>query len=407
MSAARQLAADSITLFRGDTESLPDVVNLLERMQPEYYAQEVEKIFRRAWLPVVPLSELPQPDGYIVVEVPALKASLLFTRDAQGVVRAFYNVCRHRANRLVPDGKGCAKSFTCGFHAWTFGVDGQLAAVTDASQFPGLDRSRWGLVPVTCETWEDLVFVNFSKQPQCSLRRWLGELYEGYHGYFEGREQIANWSIVVNANWHITVNAFTEGYHSLFLHKNTLPDYQGGKGNPMRHRPFIEVLERHGRYSAKANPDHVMPPVEATAYKNGRKLYPAFPPVDCTAPDFPRGVNPGRIEGWAFDIVELFPHFVLIQGADWHQMMWFWPIDVDHTEIRVIDYAYAARTLGDRMAHSYLRVRNREVFREDISTMEAIHAMMRAGATPQIILSRQEMLIRKHYGTAAAMVATA
>ena len=396
--------AQTTTIFRGDTARLRNVVNLLEKIQPAYFQQEVTKIFRRAWLPVTSASELPQQGSYVVVEVPPLGASLLVVRGQDNVVRAFYNICRHRANKLVQDTKGCKLGFTCGFHAWTFAADGRLAAVTDESQFVGLDKSKYSLIPVACEVWEDFVFVNFDREPRETLREWLGDIHGGYRGYFDDRQQIANYSIVVNANWHITVNAFTEGYHSLFLHKNTLPDYQGGKGNPMRHRPFLEVMARHGRYSAKANPDHKMTPVEAVAYTHGRKLYPAFPKVDTSAPDFPTSVNPGRIDGWAFDILELFPCFVLIEGADWHQNMWFWPIDADHTEIRVVDYAYKSKTLGDQLAHSYLRVRNREVFREDISTMEAIHAMLKSGAMPEITLSQQEMLIQKHYAMAEQMV---
>jgi phenylpropionate dioxygenase-like ring-hydroxylating dioxygenase large terminal subunit len=395
----------SITVFRGDTR-LDNVVNLLEKIQPEHFAREVDKIYRRAWLPVTSMSDLPEPGSYVTIAVPPLKASLLITRAADGEVRAFHNVCRHRANKLVPDGeKGCKHRFTCGFHAWSFASDGKLAVVMDESQFVGLDKSRYGLVPVHCEVWEDFVFVNFDPAPRETLAEWLGDIHGGYKGYFDGREEIANWSIVVNANWHITVNAFTEGYHSLFLHKNTLPDYQGGSDNPMRHRPFLEIMPRHARYSAKANPNHKMTPVEAIAYNAGRKLYPAFPPVDCSGPDFPKAVNPGRVDHWAFDIVEFFPCFVLIEGADWHQNMWFWPVDADHTEIRVVDYAYEAKTVGDRLAHSYLRVRNREVFREDISTMEAIHASLKSGAVSEVILSQQEMLIQKHYAMAAAMVA--
>jgi Rieske 2Fe-2S family protein len=397
-------AAKSITVFKGDTTRLKNVVNVLERIQPASFREEVEKIYRRAWLPVTSMSELRQRGSYVVVDVPPFMASLLITRGEDDVVRAFHNVCRHRGNKLVRDGKGCKLAFTCGFHAWTYAADGRLASVTDESQFVGLDKSTHGLLPVHCEVWEDFVLVNFDRQPRETLRDWLGDVYDGYKGYFNQREQISNWSIVVNANWHITVNAFTEGYHSLFLHRATLPDYQGGKGNPMRHRPYLEVMPRHGRYSAKANPDHKMTPVEEISYQAGRKLYPAFPPVDSSAPDFPKAVNPGRIEHWAFDILELFPCFVLIEGADWHQNMWFWPIDADHTEIRVVDYAYQAKTVGDKLAHSYLRVRNREVFREDISTMEAIHASLKSGAMSEVILSQQEMLIQKHYATVEEMM---
>jgi phenylpropionate dioxygenase-like ring-hydroxylating dioxygenase large terminal subunit len=396
----------SITIFKGDTSDLKSVVNLVEKIQPSHFEKEVEKIFRRAWLPVVSISDLPQRGSYVAVYVPPLKASVLVVRGQDDVVRAFYNICRHRGNKLVNDGeKGCKLAFTCPFHAWTFAADGRCAGVTDEPQFTDLDKSKLGLLAVHCEVSGGFVFVNFDREPRETLAAWLGDIHGNYGSHFDGREQIANWSILVNASWHITVNAFTEGYHSLFLHRATLPDYQGGKGNPMRHRPFLEVMQRHARYSAKANPDHKMTPVEAIAYNAGRKLYPAFPHVDTSAPGFPKAVNPGRVDNWAFDITEFFPCFVLIDGANWHQAMWFWPVDADHTEIRVVDYAYQAQTVGDRLAHSYFRARNREVFREDISTMEAIHASMKTGVMPEINLSQQEMLLQKHYSMVERMVA--
>ncbi len=396
----------SITVFKGDTRDLKNVVNLMEKVQPAHFEKEVDKIYRRAWLPVTTTADLPQRGSYVAVYVPPLKASVLVVRGQDDVVRAFYNICRHRGNKLVGDGEqGCKLAFTCPFHAWTFAADGRCVLVTDDTQFVDLDKSKMSLLPVHCEVSGPLVFVNFAEKPKETLAEWLGDLHGNYGEHFDGREQIAHWSILVNASWHITVNAFTEGYHSLFLHKATLPDYQGGKGNPMRHRPFLEVMQRHARYSAKANPDHKMTPVEAVAYDAGRKLYPAFPHVDTSAPGFPSGVNPGRVDNWAFDITEFFPCFVLIDGAEWHQAMWFWPVDADHTEIRVVDYAYKAQSVGDRLAHSYLRARNREVFREDISTMEAIHASMKTGVMPEVILSQQEMLLQKHYAMVDRMVA--
>lgn len=396
----------SITIFKGETTGLPNVVNLYEKIQPDHFSREVDKIFRRAWLPIASTADLLQKGSYVAVQVPPLKASILVVRGQDDVIRAFYNICRHRGNKLVADGEqGCTRAFRCPFHAWTYAGDGRLIGVTDESQFVGIDKDNLSLLPIHCEVSGGFVFVNADPQPKESLAEWLGDLHGTYGDHFEGREQIAHWSTEVNASWHICVNAFTEGYHSLFLHRGTLPDYQGGKDNPMRHRPFLEVMKRHARYSAKANPDHKMTPVEALAYDAGRKLYPAFPHVDTSAPDFPKAVNPGRVNDWAFDITEFFPCFVLINGANWHQAMWFWPIDADHTEIRVIDYAYRAESLGDRLAHSYFRARNREVFREDISTMEAIHASMKTGVMHEVVLSQQEMLLQKHYAMVDRMVA--
>jgi phenylpropionate dioxygenase-like ring-hydroxylating dioxygenase large terminal subunit len=396
--------APSITVFKGDRSKLESKVNLLERIQPNYFKGEVDKIFKKSWLPVTSTVELPEPGSFIVVDVPPLKASIVVVRGSDGEVRAFYNICRHRANKLEMSERGVKKSFACEFHGWNYSTRGKLVGVTDETQFVGLDKNDYGLIAVHCEVWETFVFVNFDDKPSQTLKEWLGVMHDGYQGFFDTREQIAHWSITVKANWHVTINAFTEGYHSLFLHKATLPDYQGGNDNPMRHRPFLEIMEHHGRYSAKANPLHKMTPVEKLCYEAGRLMYPAFPHIDTSAPNFPTSVNPGRVENWAFDITELFPCFVLINGVNWHQCMWFWPIDENHTEIRVIDYAYPAQTIGDHLSHSYFRVRNREVFREDISTMEAIHASLKTGVMADVVLSQQEMLLQKHYAVAKEMM---
>ena len=77
-------------------------------MQSEYYAREVERIFRRAWLAVASAADLPADNDYVVVDVPTLASSLIIARGADGQIRAFHNICRHRGNRLVNAGKGCA-----------------------------------------------------------------------------------------------------------------------------------------------------------------------------------------------------------------------------------------------------------------------------------------------------------
>ncbi len=87
--------AEVQSVIRGDQTGLKDRVDILEKISPEYYAQEKEKIFRRAWLCVAHASDLPEKGGYRVVEVPTFKASLLITRARDGKIRGFHNICRH------------------------------------------------------------------------------------------------------------------------------------------------------------------------------------------------------------------------------------------------------------------------------------------------------------------------
>jgi len=399
----------SITEFRGDTSRLRNVVPIAERFTPEFHALERQLIFARAWLPVAATVDLPDKGSYVVVDVPPMRTSLIVVRSDDGKVRAFHNVCRHRGDKVIHpehgEQEGCKRYFVCGFHGWAYSNAGKLVSVTDDTQFVGLDREQFGLVPVHAEEWESLVFVNFDKQPRESLREWLGDFHDQYQGFAAGREKIAEHRVVLKTNWNIAVNAFCEGYHNLYIHRNTVPDYQGGSNNPQRHRPYIEVGRHFGRYSAHANFNHRRTPAEAVIYGHTRPLFPAFEPVD---PDrLAPGVNPSRFHQWAFDIVHVFPNFVLGPQANAHSHMWFWPIDHEHTEIRVQRFAYKAETPADRVAQAYSKVRGREVLREDLATMEAALEAIQSGALPHIVLSQQEMLLQNHYRAADDMLAEA
>ena len=397
------MQSQSITVFKGDQSRLRNVVPIAERVTPAFHAREVERIFRRSWLVVANVAELTEPGSYLVTDVPPLKASLLVVRGDDGQIRAFHNICRHRGDKLVRDGAGQRRAFTCSFHAWTFAPDGRLIGVTDATQFPGLNRDDYGLVPVRSEVWEDMLFVNFDPQPRETLAEWLGDIYTQYHGFSVGRVKISDHRVVLKTNWNLAVNAFCEGYHNLYIHKNTVPDYQGGSSNPNRHRAYIEVGRNFARYSAHGNPKHKATPAEGLLYGHSRPMFPSFTHFDMDA--LPPGVNPSRFEQWAFDIVHMVPNFVLGPQANTHSMMWFWPIDHETTDIRVQRFAFRSQRPSDRIAQAHSRVRGREVLREDLATMEASMQALASGALPHIVLSQQELLIQNHYRAADEMLA--
>jgi phenylpropionate dioxygenase-like ring-hydroxylating dioxygenase large terminal subunit len=379
-------------------------VDILQRLTPEFFAKEVEQIFRRVWLPVASVTDLPEDNSYVTADVPPLKASLIVARGADGKVRAFHNVCRHRGARLVKDHAGCRKAWSCGFHGWTYATDGRLIGLTDKTQFPDLDPAAHGLIPVHTEVWEDYVFVNFDANPQMTLRQWLGKFHDQYAGFFSNRQRIADYRILVESNWNVAINSFSEGYHAAYVHRKTVPDYQGGKQNPQRHRAYLEITEHHGRYSAQANPNRRVTPVEQIAYGHGRPLYPSFPLFSEDGLPLPPGVNASRNENWGFDVAEIFPVLIWIIGAHWHANLWFWPVSESKTDVHVEFFAYKAQTVGDCLAHAYFRTRLREVFREDVGTMEQITGALKSGALRNIVLSRQEFLLQKHYAVADQMV---
>src|SRR6266851_4124673 len=195
------MSAKVETQYRGETSQLQHRVPIREKLTPEHFELERERIFRRAWLPVGHAADLPDPGSYVVRNLPTLKTSLLLARGRDGQVRSFHNVCTHRGNKLVREGHGCRRQFTCGFHGWTFSPEGELLVVTDEHQFQDLDKTSLGLRPVHTEVWEDLVFVNVEAEPRESLHEWLGEMFEEYGGYFEGHTRASSNRVIVKCNW--------------------------------------------------------------------------------------------------------------------------------------------------------------------------------------------------------------
>ena len=388
------MAAIAESLFRGAVDSLPSRVDLAAHIAPDNYALERERMFRRAWLYIGHTQQLPHKGSYFVFDVPTFNYSLLVVRGQDDAVRVFHNVCRHRGNKLVRDMEGTRPGFACNFHGWSYNTEGRLRLITDESQFDDCDKSGLDLVPVNSEVWNTFIFVNLEEKPHCTLATWLGDVHGQYDNYFEHQELAASYQSEVNANWHLGVNSFTEGYHTLYLHKSTARDYQGGKRNPDRHRPTIEIFERHHRFSAPGNPDKVFVPGEKIAAQYGRMIIPAFD-FDCTG--LPPGINSSGHDYWAFDNIEIFPNLVMLIGNCWHNEITFWPIDAGRTLVVNRGWCYKTKNLGERISRSYFRARVRDVFREDMNTLEAQQVALSSGAISEVVLSRQEMALRHHY----------
>ena len=124
---------------------------------PGFHALEHERIFRPSWQIVCHVSEIAQPGDYQTIDY--LGESVIVIRGDDGQVRAFTNVCRHRAMRLVEGPSGCAKKLVCPYHAWVFETDGRLSGVPMKSEYPALRLADNGLAGVDIEVWQGFVFV--------------------------------------------------------------------------------------------------------------------------------------------------------------------------------------------------------------------------------------------------------
>src|ERR687892_1124867 len=101
----------------------------------EFFGLDIEAVFARHWLFVAAEAELPEPGDYVTVTIGPY--SVLVVRDDDEHVRAFHNVCRHRGARILNEDRGSVGNIVCGYHRWTYGVDGRLLHAE--SQAPGFD----------------------------------------------------------------------------------------------------------------------------------------------------------------------------------------------------------------------------------------------------------------------------
>ena len=118
-------------------------------------------IFGREWLCVGREESIHEPGDFFIAE-PAGE-NLIVTRDTDGGVRAFFNVCRHRGTRLCKAASGHFQgSIQCPYHAWTYGLDGALKVARNMADVPGFDRAEYPLKRAAVALWEGFIFVNLA-----------------------------------------------------------------------------------------------------------------------------------------------------------------------------------------------------------------------------------------------------
>src|SRR5438270_4414795 len=139
---------------------------------PAVWGVEKEKIFANSWQIVGRRAQVANPGDFFTIELAG--EPLLIVRDSHSALRGFYNVCRHRAG---PPAEGCGsrKVFRCGYHGWTYALDGSLISAPEVEGVQDFDPSQVALAPVRVEEWFHLIFVNLDSQAPPLLST-LGEM---------------------------------------------------------------------------------------------------------------------------------------------------------------------------------------------------------------------------------------
>jgi choline monooxygenase len=207
--------------------------------QPEYLQAEREAVFYRSWQFVCHLEKLREPGSYVVFEIQG--RSLVALRDRDGELRAFYNVCKHRAHELLK-GEGRVSVITCPYHAWAYDLNGRLRSARHTDHIENFDKDEICLTPVRVEKFCTLVFVNLDPAAP-SLAEQSGDLGREIQSYAPELDRLTHahrLTYHIESNWKNVVDNFLECYHC-----------------PVAHKDFVSLVEMdtykvttHGIYSS-------------------------------------------------------------------------------------------------------------------------------------------------------------
>jgi choline monooxygenase len=202
----------------------------------EQLRRERALIFARTWQYGGRADQVAEPGSYLATDAGGVP--ILVTRDRDGELRAFVNVCRHRGAVLM-DGCGSRNTLQCHYHAWTYDLDGSLRNAPRSDRESGFENGDWSLLPASVGTWGPFLFVN-PNPAAVPLAEHLGELPSilARDIDIEAIEFHSRVEFGANANWKIVVENFLECYHC-----------------PTAHPSFSEAVDVHpDRYLLEAYP---------------------------------------------------------------------------------------------------------------------------------------------------------
>ena len=185
----------------------------------EWHEREVERIFRREWLCVGRVDQVPKPGDFF--SIPLLSRPLVVARDQNNNVNVLSAVCRHRG-AVITESDGRCKQFVCPYHNWTYALNGELVKTPGApamDESAGFDRSKHGLHALRTEFWGGFIFINFDAHAKPLLES-LGTLPKFLENYRLEQMQFVRRDIYeVDCNWKVWLENAFENYHVPHIHR--------------------------------------------------------------------------------------------------------------------------------------------------------------------------------------------
>jgi phenylpropionate dioxygenase-like ring-hydroxylating dioxygenase large terminal subunit len=391
------------------TEHFPEIslapVDYSDSVDPAYYELEREAIFKKTWLMVGRVEQLPRVGSYFTKELQVASTSVILVRGKDKEIRAFYNICRHRGNKLVwndypaEETSGTCRTFTCKYHAWRYELDGQLTFVQQESEFFGLDKGDYGLKPVRCEAWQGFIFINLDPDA-AALADYLGEMGKGLEGFpFHEMTEVFTYKAEVGSNWKLFIDAFAEFYHAPVLHMKQAVRDEATKLAAIGFEGLhYDLKYPHSMVSSWGG---MSPPKDLSMVKPIERVLKAGlfgpwqrPDIEGLDP-LPAGLNPSRHPKWGVDSFHFFPNFMLLCWAPgWYLTYCYWPTSATSHVFESSLYFVPAKTAAERLQHELAAVTFKEYGLQDANTLEATQRSLNGRVITEFPLCDQELLLR-------------
>jgi glycine betaine catabolism A len=227
------------TFVRASVETGEKTLAARWYVSPEIFAAERETIFARDWICVGRAEDLTSAGDYRLAEVAG--ESLILVRGADGQLRAFYNVCRHRGSRVCEVESGhFTGSIQCPYHAWTYALDGALRVARNMAEVPGFHVEEYPLHRATLAEWEGFVFVNLAREPE-PLERAFAPLIGRFSRWNIASLRAARGiTYDLACNWKLIFQNYSECYHCPLVHPqlDKLSPSDSGR-NDLTDGPFL------------------------------------------------------------------------------------------------------------------------------------------------------------------------
>ena len=328
---------------------------------------EMEQVFLRNWLFVCHVSDLKRAGDYHCFEIADERA--IVVRDHDDNFRAFHNVCRHRASRVVEDSRGhCGNAMICPFHGWSYNLDGSLKNVPKANAFPEIDKDQFGLKPLDCEVWQGMVFIRFGGEGE-SVAELFAEAAEeiGLYRIDEMQPLEDPWEYRFDLDWKAVLDIDNEGYHLPTGH----PELFDLVGSSYTDQPLAGALTRacgsfrDRRHRMQRNRDYV-----------------AALPAESYLPD-------SHDHLWIY--WGLFPGFVLTLFPDQIEIYQIYPTGNQKSVMAGVTYALPDDRSDMQRARALNRDINTMVGDEDVRLVKWAAEGMRTSAFDGVMLSDVEL----------------